>query len=299
MIFCEAVERQSFPVNKDTIGAYSCFLAENFKSFSSVQNYISGVKTWCNLLDYNTDAFHSPLLKLTLTGLSKMNLSVPNKRLPFQPNHLLEIYKSLDHKSPKDVVLWALLLVAFFAMLRKSQFANSSRKAFNGNEQLTRGDFCFTNSGMIIKVKWSKTNQHHSYLHSIPLSCLPVASLCPVLAYSHMLQLLPALPDDPAFGLPSKSELISPLTKSDIDSMFRKVVLQCGLNPLNYSFHSLRRGGASLASAAGCSDSDICAIGNWASSCYRGYVMPELAHLYRVSGAMGDFVKAALSDSLK
>ena len=289
LLFCGAFDRQLFPVKKDTICAYSCFLAENFKSFNSVQNYMSGVKTWSSLLEYNNDAFQSPMLKLTLTGLSKLNLSVPNRRLPFQPQHLLDIYESLDLTLTEDSTLWALLLVAFFAMLRKSQFANTSRKSFSVNEQLTRGDFRFTEKGMVITIKWSKTRQRHNQLHIIPLSRLPIASLCPVTAYSHMLEVLPALPDEPAFGFRTKSNSLSPFSKSDIDNMIRKVVVRCSLNPQNYSFHGLRRGGASLASAAGCSDSDICAIGDWASSCYKGYIMPELVHLYRVSEAMGAF----------
>ena len=108
-----------------------------------------------------------------------------------------------------------------------------------------------------------------------------------------MLDVLPALPDEPAFGFRTKSNSLSPFFKSDIDDMIRKVVVCCSLNPQNYSFHGLRhglgRGGASLASSAGCSDSDICDIGEWASSCYKGYIMPELVHLYRVSEAVGAF----------
>ena len=63
---------------------------------------MSGVKTWSSLLEYDISAFHPPMLKLTLTGLSKLNLTIPNKRLPFQPQHLLELYKSLDFSSAED-----------------------------------------------------------------------------------------------------------------------------------------------------------------------------------------------------
>ena len=96
LLFCGAFDRQPFPVKKDTICAYFFFLAENFKSFNLVQNYMSGVKTWSSLPEYNNGAYESPMLKLTLTGLSKLNLSILNRRLPFQPQHLLDIYESLD-----------------------------------------------------------------------------------------------------------------------------------------------------------------------------------------------------------
>ena len=63
---------------------------------------------------------------------------------------------------------------------------------------------------MAITIKWSKTRQHHNHVHIIPLSRLPIASLCPVIAYSHMLDVLPALPVEPAFGFCTKSNSLSP-----------------------------------------------------------------------------------------
>ena len=165
LLFCGAFDRQPFPVKKDTICAYSCFLAENFKSFNSVQNYMSGVKTWSSLPEYNNDAFQSPMLKIILTGLSKLNLSVPNRRLPFQPQHLLDIYESLDFTLTEDLTLWALLLVAFFTMLRKSHFANTSRKSFSVNEQLTRGDFRFTEKAWLSQLSGQRQN-------NIIISCI-------------------------------------------------------------------------------------------------------------------------------
>ena len=83
-----------------------------------------------------------------------------------------------------------------------------------------------------------------------------------------MVNLLPALPHDPAFGFPSTPGKIAPFSKSDIDKMAKNLVLQCGLSPSNFTFHGMCRGGAPVASVAGCSDSDICMIGGWASSCY-------------------------------
>jgi hypothetical protein len=41
------------------------------------------------------------------------------------------------------------------------------------------------------------------------------------------------------------------------------VLAQCHLDTDQYSFHSLRRGGATCASAAGCSDNEICTAFEW------------------------------------
>ena len=93
LIFCEYFQKPVFPLKKETLSAYACFLSENLSSHGSVRNYLSGVKTWANILDDDTEAFNSPTFKLTITGLSKLNLSVPNRRPPFFPEHLMSIYK--------------------------------------------------------------------------------------------------------------------------------------------------------------------------------------------------------------
>jgi hypothetical protein len=93
-------------------------------------------------------------------------------------------------------------------MLRKSQFANNSKNTFNPKEQLTRGDFQFTHEGLIINIQWSKTRQKHNNIHHIPLKRIEYCVLCPVLAYSRMVKLIPALPQEPAFGLPSTKTIL-------------------------------------------------------------------------------------------
>jgi hypothetical protein len=69
---------------------------------------------------------------------------IPKIRLPLEPAHLYSIYKALDLSNIQNTIFWALLLIGFYGMLRKSQFANNSRNTFNPKEQLTRGDFQWT-----------------------------------------------------------------------------------------------------------------------------------------------------------
>ena len=106
-----------------------------------------------------------------------------------------------------------------------------------------------------------------------------------------MVKLIPALPQEPAFGLPSTKKDICAFSKSDIDKMIKDVLAQCYLDTDQYSFHSLRRGGATCASAAGCSDNEICTIGNWTSSCYIGYILHLTHKLYYISEKVGQFCK--------
>lgn len=294
LLFCEKFRRVAFPVDQETLCGYVCFLSENFKSSASVRNYLSGVKTWAIILDFDIHEFSSPSLRLVLTGIDKLNTNVPDVKLAFEPCHLYRMYEALDMSNIQDSVLWAIILIGFFAMLRRSQFANTSRKSFNPKEQLTRGDIQITEEGLIISIQWSKTNQKHNKIHQIPLKRVETSILCPVLAYSRMVKLLPALPSEPAFGFIGSDGIIHAFSKADLGKLLHNLLVRCGINTSQFSFHSLRRGGATCASAAGCSDSEICTIGNWASTCYRGYIKHPTDKLYYISQKMGLFAKHSM-----
>ena len=198
------------------------------------------------------------------------------------------MYKVLQVKDDSEsMVLWSIITIAYFAMPRKSQFANDSVKAFNPAEQFVRDDFQFTEYGISVRVKWSKSEQKHISYRYIPISRMPDTPLCPVLAYFRMVSLMPALPDEPAFGVPYKGK-IKPFSKKVIDAKFKAVLEACELDSGKLSFHSLRRGSASLASAAGCSDSDICCLGNWKSDCYKRYIHLPTEVLLRVTQKMAN-----------
>ncbi|CAC5366993.1 unnamed protein product [Mytilus coruscus] len=170
-------------------------------------------------------------------------------------------------------------------MLRKSQFANN----FNPKKQLTRGDLQFIEEGLIVNVQWSKISQKHSEIHQIPLKRIDDCVLCPVLAYS----IMPALPHEPVFGLPNVivNGKICAFSKADIDKMVNDILVRCYMETNQYCFHSLRRGGATCASAAGCVHSEICTIGNLVSSCYRGYIKHTTDKLYYISDKVGQYCK--------
>ena len=117
-------------------------------------------------------------------------------------------------------MLWNIISIVYFAMLRKSQFANNSVQTSNPAEQFTREDFQFTDYSISVKVKWSNSKQKHTFCRFIPVARMPQSALCPVNAYSRMVSLDPALPDEPAFGLLHRGKL-RPFSRKVIDKKFR------------------------------------------------------------------------------
>ena len=90
----------------------------NLHRVHSVRNYLSGIKTWTVLLKFDVEEFYSPTLKMTLSGVEKLNTYIPKIRLPLEPAQLYSIYKVLDLSSIQNTVFWALLLIGFYGMLR-------------------------------------------------------------------------------------------------------------------------------------------------------------------------------------
>ena len=125
--------------------------------------------------------------------------------------------------------------------------------------------------------------QKHNIILQVPLIRKSESMLFPVAAYSHMLNLIPAKASDPAFGLPDSKGSIVPFSKLKIYRLLRDLFINCQIPIEKFSFHSLRRGGTTLAASAGCTDSEICSIEHWLSSCYRGYTAYSPSTCFSVS----------------
>ena len=161
-LFCCYYNFKPFPCSEDILCCYVCFLGLSMVSFATVRNYLSGVKTWSNLLDYPTECFQGSALKLTLQGLSKVMSHIPASKFPLTPDLLRQMIQHLDRSNPVDICVWTLLTLGFFGMLRASNLIPRSVASFNPSEQLTRRNVLFSDEGLILKLTWSKTRHFYN-----------------------------------------------------------------------------------------------------------------------------------------
>ena len=82
-------------------------------------------------------------------------------------------YGLLDTSITSQSVLWCLFLVAFFSFLRKSNLTTPSAQAFDPGKHLTREDIKFISQGAVLRIRWSKTRQHHKGILLVPLPLIP------------------------------------------------------------------------------------------------------------------------------
>ena len=98
------------------------------------------------------------------------------------------MFQFFNFDNALDCTMWALLLLAFYTMSRKSNLVVTGAQKFDSKKQLCRSDVLIGSEGLLITFRWSKTNQFGTRVHSVPLIVIPDSPLCPVRAYKAMLE---------------------------------------------------------------------------------------------------------------
>lgn len=282
IMFCTYFSFNPLPATIECLCLYAQFLSRSFKSVSSICNYISGVRTLHVLLDSPYEADNSVELKMTLRGLRRTKPHKVRQAAPLCPRLLARIYVNIVFQDPVQATLWALILLAFFTLARKSNLVVTGKQKFDKDKQLCRSDVILGKQGMLVQFKWSKTNQFGLRCHLVPIMSIPDSPLCPVRAYKNMIKLVPGSPSDPAF----MSTSAQPIKYSVLQSFIKGNVKRLGLDPSAFSSHSLRRAGATWAFKSQVPGELIQIHGDWASQAYLRYLEFSMSQKLQVADKM-------------
>ena len=285
-LFCMYFEFVSLPAGADTLCLYAQFLSRTFKSVDSIRNYISAVKTLHLLMDLPCPEFGKLELKLALRGLSRLKPHLTRQATPMTPKILEAIGNILVLSNPVHSTFWALFLIAFFTFSRKSNLVVTGNNTFNPEKQLCRADIRVGSRGLLVKFRWSKTNQFGKRELLVPVVAIPGSILCPVVAYKNMVRFNPASDTDPAFCICRSGKPVVPVKYSQLQKVLKTCVQVIGLDPKSFSSHSFRRGGATWAFRAGVPAELIKVHGDWASNAYLRYLDFSLQQKLEVAEGM-------------
>jgi hypothetical protein len=120
-------------------------------------------------------------------------------------------------------------------------------------------------------VKHSKVIQFGQRCLRIPYSRVLETRLCPVMAMLIHRGSSPLSPERPLFNF-VVAGVERPLNHVSFVARLKSVLVEVGVDPKQYSAHSLRRGGASFAFRVGLSPLEIKQRGDWASSAFERYI---------------------------
>ncbi len=289
--FCELYRKVPLPVSITDLCKYAAFLSLTFKSVDSIQNYLRGVSTLHKQCGVTSPDLKDHRIVTLLIGLSKQKRHVIRQAAPITPEMLAEMFIFLSLQDPYEATIWALFLVAFYCMLRKSNLTPSSQSGYNPHKILLRQDIDILQDALHVNIKWSKTKQAGGTPTVIPLLSIPGSCLCPVRAYRRMIALNPAGREQPAFINPDGN----PILYSQYMDAIKYLSRQAGYNPRLFSTHSFRRGGATFGFRASVDVDHLKMQGSWASDAILDYIrLPEAERLKTFQLMRNEIVNSGL-----
>lgn len=275
--FCGKFCYIPIPASSQQLCRYVAYLAESMAA-SSIKNYLNVVRIMHIEKGLTNPLKEDYQLHCVIRGVRRIKGDTVHRKLPLMPYHLQFILAGLDLQKATDCNIWAAILVAFFGMFRRSNVVPPSSGAFDQQRHTRRRDIKIFSDRAEITIRWSKTIQYRERQHVLPLPRIKGAILCPVTALHRAFSLTPwAAADGPAFVTSSKGLV----TTDDLVQAIKSGVVRAGGDPQDYSGHSLRRGGASLAYRCGVPIETIRKIGDWKSDSYKSYIFDSYDSLLK------------------
>ena len=236
--FAKKYKIKQWPISEHTLCLYAQYLSYTFHSPKAVRNYLSGIRTLHILLKTQPPNLKDIEVRLTLRGLERLMKHEVKQAQPLTPEILQDILPYLDLSKRTDLAFWGVLIVGFFAMLRKSNLLSDSVASFNPLKQLTGNHVEFKQGLALLKITWAKNIQFRQRALDVPLFEIPDSPLCPVRVLKALVN-LQGKNKRPLFGRGTKVLL----TYTQFQKKLRTVLNRAGYRGEAFSSHSLRRGG--------------------------------------------------------
>lgn len=259
----------SFPLSPYVLQLYVTQASCNLR-FNTIKVYISALKFINTFYGFDSTHVFSDELFYLLRGIRRSQaVALPNtpSRIPISPAHLQSLFRYVDNTcSVHDARCYrAAFTLAFFALLRVSEFTCPTSCVFDPSLHLSLADVHFSSHPTIlhIRIKQSKTDPFRQ-------GCVLRAPridhfLCPVLAMRLYLLLRPT-GSGPLFVLQDGSFL----TRAHVSRILTNTFPFA--SPGSISTHSFRIGGASMLCSLGVPDATIQILGRWSSNVFRRYL---------------------------
>ena len=262
--FCTQARRKAIPTSENTLLLFATYLADQNLSSSTIQVYLSAVRN-AHVAKGHYNQFKSqltPRLYQVIKGIQKTQCVTksPKTRQPITFK-ILEGVRSVLLKHPctqDDLMIWAACCIAFFGLLRVSEFTTPTQTHFNPSSHLSLSDIALDShtSPQVIRItlKQSKTDQlrqgTHLYLGKTGHRVCPIGAIIPYLI---------ARGNRPGPLFMQKNGKM--LTRSMFNVAIHKVLLELKLNPQSFNTHSFRIGAATSAKQSGISNAHLKALG--------------------------------------
>lgn len=261
--FCSHDMVLPLPLSESTLIRYCSAVANRLK-YSSIKTYLAGIQFHSTIRGFQQHISGMRQLYYVLRGIRRvqaLNAGRPAKK-PITFLHLAILFDvvSVQYSRHDAAMLHSAMSLAFFGMMRVSEYTSSHAQTFAPEHTLLVEDVCLIDSTLHISLKTSKTDPFRvgSVVRLVQTSC----RFCPVLAFRTFSYFRGS-----RLGPLFMYENGSFLTRCKLSAMLQRFFPAANINT-----HSFRIGGASAASSAGIPDSSIRILGRWSSDAFLRYL---------------------------
>ena len=252
------------PVQEKVLLWYIAYLDIQGLAPATVRNYLAAIRAWVISMGLREPVIWSPRVHLACRAMTRTH--APPRQVSPITFHILSSMIQLLTSSHDHLLLASAITLQFFACLRASELCSNTHQA----RAPARSDISFYKKDscpiMVYTCHTSKTAVHGFEVH---IGCSG-AQVCAVCIMYHYLITHPILPNDPLFRF-SSGQLLS---YEIYNARIKQLVRVLGLDPSNYSSHSVRAGAATQGAQAGLDSDTIKRLGRWRSQAYMVYLRP-------------------------
>ena len=253
--------------SKYQILGYLAFLHTKYTKPGTVYNYLSGAKTYIDLLGGSTHNFSHNLVKLSKKGVARAGTDNVRRAKPMTVKNIKDVIDVLKEKGKKGLVFITVTLIAYLSLLRQSNLVATGTE--EQSHALRRGDIEVRDGSLRIRVRSTKTTWRNRDQYWLVIPPLRKSEYCPVNAWKRYVVEHPSPPHLPAF-CDSNGR---PISASVWLAVLRYAMSQSKYcNVEEYTLHSLRRGGAQACAEAGIEIGHIREAGRWRSNAISAYL---------------------------
>ncbi|MGB8997116.1 MAG: site-specific integrase [Pseudonocardiaceae bacterium] len=256
--WCAQHQRDPLPATAATISGYLTDLARAGAKVGTMSRRLSAIR-FAHQMHNRPDPTTSARVVAVWEGIRRTHGAPPDQATPLMPPELLDVLAACPHtrtwKTPRrgaesDLAGLrdrALLLVGFFAALRRSELS-----------ALTVDQVTEHPNGLVLTLPRSKTNQHGAQAELVVLPRAGQPARCPVTALHAWLDAA-AISEGPVLRPVSKGNRPLPrhLHPESVNTLIQAAVARADLDPAPYSAHSLRAGFVTYAHLRDASDRAI------------------------------------------
>ena len=250
--WCSNNAVQSLPSEPSTVAVYISDLAEQGRKVSTIRRRLSAIKMF-----NESQGFENPvrdmLVKTTMAGIQREKGTPPEQKKPLLSEDIQKMIAVLPD-SLIGVRDRALLLLGFAGAYRRSELV-----------ALNVEDIEFNKGGLVIMLRRSKTDQKgEGFKKGIPYGSN--LATCPVRTLQDWLQQA-AIDSGAIFRTVKKGGVLhdNRLSDRDVARIVKRSAQKAGLNPDDFSGHSLRAGFATQAAINMARFDKIMDQGGWKS----------------------------------